>query len=278
VRDVRELMGGSDSQHDNLVLVFPEGSKPALQSQLSKDTAVVAIDGKSENIEITGNSINISGDEENIRARRVEDKSVDELSRVKSLGLFDLKDLSNEVQDVINELVEIPTQAESEVLLKAIEEKVVENYPTFEIGVKISDALEEGLAVILNISDKESKQQIQLEQIPLLAIEAPSFDSPNGHKKEQEISINLPKSFSSDLLSEKSKHPFHEKKETKLMEVTTKQEPKNEPQASQVDLEEITTEFTEQEPLLSIPVDIPTASKIGNEIDNELQTRTIRVL
>ena len=25
VRDVRELMGGSDSQHDNLVLVFPEG-------------------------------------------------------------------------------------------------------------------------------------------------------------------------------------------------------------------------------------------------------------
>ena len=54
------------------------------------------------------------------------------------------------------------------------------------------------------------------------------------------------------------------------MEVTTKQEPKNEPQASQVDLEEITTEFTEQEPLLSIPVDIPTASKIGNEIDNEI--------
>ena len=83
----------------------------------------------------------------------MEDKSVDELSRVKSLGLFDLKDLSNEVQDVINELVEIPTQAESEVLLKAIEDKVVENYPTFEIGVKISDALEEGLAVILNIRE-----------------------------------------------------------------------------------------------------------------------------
>ena len=93
---------------------------------------------------------NVDNTDMNSRARKVED---DEKTDFNNDISFDLKDLSTKVQDVVNELLEVPTKADPNTIIKAIEDKVTLNYPKFDIGVKIQEAAEEGLAVVLNIRE-----------------------------------------------------------------------------------------------------------------------------
>ena len=124
---------------------------------------------------------NVYTSEMNSRARKVED---DKKTNFNNVASFDLKDLSTNVQEVVNELLEAPTKANPKTIIKAIEDKVTLNYPKFEIGVKIDAAAEEGLAVVLNIRERESNKQVKFEQIPFFVIETPSEGSDNVNKKE----------------------------------------------------------------------------------------------
>eukprot|EP00090_Calanus_glacialis_P034725 TRINITY_DN5863_c0_g1_i2.p1 TRINITY_DN5863_c0_g1~~TRINITY_DN5863_c0_g1_i2.p1 ORF type:complete len:1103 (-),score=277.16 TRINITY_DN5863_c0_g1_i2:72-3380(-) len=162
---------------------------------------------------------NVDNTDMNSRARKVED---DEKTDFNNDISFDLKDLSTKVQDVVNELLEVPTKSDPNTIIKAIEDKVTLNYPKFDIGVKIQEAAEEGLAVVLNISDKESNEQVKFEQIPLFVIESPSEGSGNADKKEKK-NISLPKPFRDQSSNQKAEVPLFEIDVNAIQDATTEQ-------------------------------------------------------
>ena len=90
-----------------------------------------------------------TGDQE-IKGRKLDDNSSKDSSVESS---FDLVELSNKVQDVVNDILEVPVMAKQNTIIKAIENKVNDNYPKFDIGVDIGETNEEGLGVVLNIRE-----------------------------------------------------------------------------------------------------------------------------
>ena len=69
------------------------------------------------------------------------------------LPSFDLKVLSQRVQEVVNKLVESEDPIENINIVKAIKKDVIENYPNFNFDVTVNDGIEEELFVVLNIRE-----------------------------------------------------------------------------------------------------------------------------